>query len=141
MSTPDKSWISKLPPEAQATLAANPHLREKLERNPPPPWDPPKPKPVRAVAVPVSEALAEAAKANPESVRVAARDADGRHIVEGPWRPRPEGRMVYNGPSSAVGWMGWGRQSDPGLWFEPDQSGGAKSAYDPVARFEKEIKG
>jgi hypothetical protein len=137
MSEPFK-WTA----EAQALIDSDPHLREWLEKNPPPPWDPPKPKPVRAVAVPVSDALADAVKANPDSVRIAARSTDGRHIVEGPKRPpapRPEERMVPNGMTSAVGWMGWGRQSDPGLWFQPDVSAGSQSAYDPIARFEREV--
>jgi hypothetical protein len=43
----------------------------------------PKPKPVPVVSVPVSQKVARAVEANPESVRIAARSADGRHVVEG----------------------------------------------------------
>lgn len=48
--------------------------------------DPPrrKPKPVPVVAVPVSDTIAEAVKANPGSVRIAARDTRGVSRVEGP---------------------------------------------------------
>jgi phenylpyruvate tautomerase PptA (4-oxalocrotonate tautomerase family) len=130
------SWMEKLSPAAKAILAENPAMREALERKPPP-WAKAEPK-VRAIAVPVSDAVAEAAKTNPESVRVAARDAQGRHLVSG-----PEQKMMPDGMTSAVGWIGWGGRgqlSDRGLWFEPDQGGGAVSAYNPIARFEEEIE-
>jgi hypothetical protein len=130
----------KLTPAAEAILAENPALREWLEKNPIP-WPKAKPKgepKVRAIAVPVSDAVAEAAKANPDSVRVAARDARGNHLVSG-----PEQKRMPDGMTSAVGWIGWGGRgqlSDRGLWFEPDQGGGAVSAYNPIARFEEEIE-
>jgi len=50
------------------------------------PLRPAPPKPTPVVTLPVSEKLAEAAKANPESVRVAARGSHGIAIVEGPRR-------------------------------------------------------
>ena len=45
-----------------------------------------KPKPVAVLVVPVSDKIAAAAKASPETVRVSARDVNGLHIVEGPRR-------------------------------------------------------
>lgn len=52
-----------------------------------------KPKPTPVVTVPVSEKIAEAVKANPGSVRVSARGADGIAVVEGP-RRNPSGVTV-----------------------------------------------
>jgi len=48
------------------------------------PLRPAKPKPVPAMTIRVSERLAKAAKANPETVRVAARDTDGVSVFERP---------------------------------------------------------
>jgi hypothetical protein len=48
------------------------------------PLRPAPPKPTAVVTLPVSEKLAAAAKANPESVRVAARGSDGTSRIEGP---------------------------------------------------------
>ena len=42
----------------------------------------PKPEPV--LTVPVSEKIAAAVRANPESVRISARSAEDIHVVEGP---------------------------------------------------------
>jgi len=44
----------------------------------------PQPKPVAVVTLPVSDRIAEAARTNPNSVRVSARGADGIALVEGP---------------------------------------------------------
>ena len=45
-----------------------------------------KPKPTPVLTVPVSDKLAVAVRANPESVRVHARDKDGVWLFEGPQR-------------------------------------------------------
>lgn len=45
-----------------------------------------KPKPTPVLTLPVSDKIAEAVAANPESVRVSARGADGIAVVEGPRR-------------------------------------------------------
>jgi hypothetical protein len=50
------------------------------------PLRPAKPRPTPVVTLPVSEKLAEAAKANPETVRVSARGSDGMSRIEGPRR-------------------------------------------------------
>jgi hypothetical protein len=47
-----------------------------------------------AVLATVSEKMATAAKANPESVRVSARTEDGVTIIERPWEKRPPSAMV-----------------------------------------------
>lgn len=61
----------------QERMASGYYIREALK---------PKPTPVPVLSVPVSEKVAEAAQANPESVRVSARDAGDIHVVEGPRR-------------------------------------------------------
>jgi len=57
---------------------------ERIENEP---LRPAKPKPTPVVTLPVSENVAQAAKAHPESVRIAARDANGMSVIEGP-RPK-----------------------------------------------------
>ena len=47
-----------------------------------------------ALLAPVSEKMAAAVKANPESVRVAAKDGNGVTIIERPWEKRPTSNMV-----------------------------------------------
>ena len=59
-------------------------------------FKPAKPK-VPVVAVPVTPAVAEAAKANPDSVRVSARRVDGVSVFA-----RPQGNAI--GLRAVVGW-------------------------------------
>jgi len=46
----------------------------------------PAPKPTAAIGAEVSPQLAEAAKANPQSVRISANAADGTTVVDRPWQ-------------------------------------------------------
>ena len=83
---------------------------------------PAKPK-VPVVAVPVSEKVAEAVKANPESVRVSARSADGVSVFGGPQR----------NPANVTVRVEWVREVDADgrpIW---DRSG-VVSDYDPLLR-------
>ena len=60
----------------------------------------PKAEPV--VTVPVSEKIAAAVRANPESVRISARSAEDIHVVEGPRVERPRAR---GGVTVRVDWV------------------------------------
>jgi hypothetical protein len=90
---------------------------------------------VPAVVVAVDPQTGANAKARPESIRLATRDESGVTRVVGPQR------YAVDGPSSAVGWMGWakpGTLSSQGLWFTPEDDNKVVSTYDPIARFEQE---
>jgi hypothetical protein len=82
-----KSDFANLPPEEKRRL-----FYERLEsgyynRKP-------QPLPIPVAVVPVSEKIAEAVKANPQSVRVSARGTDDIAIVEGPRRDSMNVRVM-----------------------------------------------
>jgi hypothetical protein len=81
----------------------------------------------RAIAVAVDAQTAENARTRPDSIRVATRDESGATRLVGPRR-----YSVDAGPSSAVGWISWGRTTNPGLWFEPDDISQVRHVYDPL---------
>ena len=75
-----------------------------------------RPAPTPVVTVPVSKQMAKAVEANPESVRVSARDAEGQHRVEGPKDdPRVTVRVDLVSEVDAEGRPVWGR---PGVIHE-----------------------
>lgn len=80
----------------------------------------PKPKPTAVLALPVSDKIAEAAGANPKTVRVSARGADGIAIVEGP-RSNPHNVTVR---------VDWVREVDSD-GHPIYNSGGVVHEYDP----------
>jgi hypothetical protein len=81
----------------------------------------PQPLPIPVAVVPVSEKIAEAIAANPQSVRVSARGTDGIAIVEGPRRDNANVRVMieYVREVDADGRPVWD---------------GAVSDYDPLSR-------
>jgi len=103
----------------------------------------------QAVLAPVSDKMAAAAKANPESVRVSARADDGVTIIERPWEKRPPSGMVvvqvdgngrpalarsYNQETNSYGFVefkgGYGPPTPNTKAAE--MSGGARHEYNPL---------
>jgi hypothetical protein len=80
---------------------------------------------VPVLVIPVSEKVAAAAKANPESVRVSARSAEDVHVVEGPRR----NEVVHVRVDRVAEVDANGRP----VW---DQ-GGAVHEYDPLAALKR----
>jgi hypothetical protein len=81
--------------DVEAILREHPELREAWERRPKP-----RPKPQPAVLVQTSERMAAAVKANPESLRLSAKDVGGVTVIEKPWHERrdrlPSDKRQYN---------------------------------------------
>lgn len=98
-------------------VAERPAIKEFLAKNPL------RPKPTAVVTLPVSEKIAAAIKADPQSVRVAARGEDGVQVVEGP--KRNAGNVTVR--------VDMVREVDAAgrpIW----ERGGAVSDYDPLER-------
>jgi|SRR5262249_19385967 len=80
--------------------------------------------PIPVAVVPVSDKIAKAVKANPESVRVSARGADGISIIERPHR----------NPQNVTVMVDYVREVDANgrpVW---DRPGVVLSDYDPYSR-------
>lgn len=82
-----------------------------------------KPKPTPVAIVPISERVAQAVKANPESVRISARDSDGVTVFEKPQSSaRVTVRVEYVQEVDANGRPVW-------------PSASVASEYDPISKF------
>jgi hypothetical protein len=78
--------------DLEAIFRKYPHIREAYNKPMPPITRKPKSKP--AVLAPVSDKMAEAVKANPESLRLSAKGDDGVTVIERPWEKRPTSNMT-----------------------------------------------
>jgi hypothetical protein len=116
----EKPWNNKNLPYEERRRLFHERVKEPIPDAPPR---------SRAVMVTVDPQTAENAKARPESIRIATRDESGATRLAGPQR-----RSVDAGPSSAVGWIQWGRSSYPGVWFTPDDAWDAnvRHIYNPL---------
>jgi hypothetical protein len=102
-----------------------------------------KPKPKPEMHAPITPRVAEAVRANPQSLRIVAEAADGTVVIE---RPRPLERLEV----VEVDTEGRPRRAQrydclTGQWSELDFVGGYRRSgietdYNPIARFEEGLK-
>lgn len=116
-------------------------FREMYAKMPPWPKERTKAKPKPALVSVVSEKLAAAARANPDSVRISARADDDTIVVDRPRRSdivevvevdaqgRPKLARAYDAASNTYGDVEFKEGYRAG--------GSAQSVYDPIERFEK----